>query len=362
MVLEPGSYGTPANPLATALTAGGGITDIGGTPGGAPVAIYSTNNGTAFTVAGGTLHDVTVVTSGSTALATTAPGIATRVTALSTAAGGVGCDVGSSVTDSVCLASGADGVAAQTVLVAHQNLGTVSTAVRNVTAEATGSGGTGFRASAGATGGGVLTLNFDATNDIVHGATTDLDAESSGGATATIFVRHSDFDPARTVGGDAIDSDATNISAAPLFLNAANGNFRERPASPTVDKGASRPAGDLDRAGNPRTVGAGPDIGGYELLVKPTISAVVVTKRTRHSVLGYVKGNAHGLATHVEILLTRHGQVKIALKEPQAFTHGFRVRFAMRSLPKHTTFRLHAVAKSIGGTTRSPSKRVTTRR
>ena len=55
-----------------------------------------------------------------------------------------------------------------------------------------------------------------------------------------------------------------NISDSPSFVNPDAGNYRLRGDSPCIDKGGSNaPATDLD--GNPRPIGAGYDMGAYEL-------------------------------------------------------------------------------------------------
>jgi hypothetical protein len=357
VVLGPGSYGSPAAPLSSGLVAGVGIVAVGGTVGAEPAVIYSSAS-PAFLAASGRLHDLTVVSSGGTAVGTTAPGTAVRVTAWSTATGGIGCEVESSLTDSVCLATGTNGIAVASRQVSG---GDLTTAVRNVTAEATGAGGTGLLAASFS--GGTASLTADVTNDILHGSAVDIEAVNGGlSSTALVFVRHSDFNPTRTIGGDAIDSDSTNISAPPVFVDASHGDLREQPSSPTVDAGASRPAGTLDRLGHPRAIGKAPDIGAYELLVRPTVTKLRVTRRTRHSIIGYVRGNGRGLPTHVTVVVRRHGHLIAALKAPQTPAHSFKAHFALHFLRRHTTYRLRAVVHSIGGTARSPVKRVSTRR
>ncbi|NDL68451.1 stalk domain-containing protein [Anaerotalea alkaliphila] len=70
-------------------------------------------------------------------------------------------------------------------------------------------------------------------------------------------------------GGTAIEGKvgsnvfASNITADPLFANAAAGNFQLQAGSPAIDAGAEA-IGSLDLAGNPRVSGARVDAGAFE--------------------------------------------------------------------------------------------------
>ncbi|HEY5090237.1 MAG TPA: choice-of-anchor Q domain-containing protein [Polyangia bacterium] len=56
-----------------------------------------------------------------------------------------------------------------------------------------------------------------------------------------------------------------SVSGAPLFANAAGGDFHLTPQSPAVDHGKTT-AAPTDVDGNPRPQGAAFDIGAYELV------------------------------------------------------------------------------------------------
>jgi hypothetical protein len=83
-------------------------------------------------------------------------------------------------------------------------------------------------------------------------------------ATGPIDVSYSDFPAPSSTG--YVDQGG-NISAAPVFVDAASGNFHEAATSPTIDAGVgdlSLSSTDLD--GNLRTLGDAPDMGAYEFI------------------------------------------------------------------------------------------------
>jgi hypothetical protein len=92
-----------------------------------------------------------------------------------------------------------------------------------------------------------------------------------GTAIAQVNVSHSNYGTATTAGSGCvaamghISADGTNQTAAPLFVNASSGDFHQKPGSPTIDKGINASAnGTNDFEGDPRTLGAGTDIGADE--------------------------------------------------------------------------------------------------
>jgi hypothetical protein len=138
--------------------------------------------------------------------------------------------------------------------------------VRNVTAIASGVNSVGIQSRYTGGGGGHHTLTL--SNSIASGSTFDLRAENSVIGPGVIQVSNSNFDSASATGAASVSGPA-NQSAPPAFVNAAAGDYREAPGSPTIDAGSGEGIGPLDLAGNPRLLGAAPDIGAFEFVPPP---------------------------------------------------------------------------------------------
>ncbi len=136
-----------------------------------------------------------------------------------------------------------------------------STSVRNTTAIASGSGSVGARSSFNGVIFGSYTLNL--ANVIVSGGQLDLQASSGPFGPGNITVNHSNFDEEEATGSAKITG-SDNQTAPPVFVDSAAGNYRQAAGSPTIDAGTSDGISPLDLDGNPRSVGAAPDIGAYE--------------------------------------------------------------------------------------------------
>ena len=65
------------------------------------------------------------------------------------------------------------------------------------------------------------------------------------------------------------DAHSLVSSAAALFVNAANGNYRLLPSAPAVNKGTSLDAPSIDLEQKPRPIGSAIDIGAYEFGIRP---------------------------------------------------------------------------------------------
>ncbi|HEX6229006.1 MAG TPA: choice-of-anchor Q domain-containing protein [Solirubrobacterales bacterium] len=142
--------------------------------------------------------------------------------------------------------------------------GSTGSTVTNVTAIASGGNSAGIQSRYSAMSAGTHTLTL--ANSIAEGA-SDLRTEETGG-TGRIVVSNSNFDSAIAETEGAISGSA-NQTAPPLFVNAASGDYRPAPGSPTIDAGAPGELGALDLAGNPRVLGSAPDIGAYEFVPPP---------------------------------------------------------------------------------------------
>ena len=142
----------------------------------------------------------------------------------------------------------------------------VTGVVRNVTAIATGSGSIGAGSYYGETiTAGTYTL--DLKNTIVSGESADLVAHSGEGfdGPGNIVVSNSSFDHPEQKGTGTVTEGSGNQKAAPLFVDAANGDYREAAGSPTIDAGVNDQLGPLDLGGNPEVQGPAPDIGAFEI-------------------------------------------------------------------------------------------------
>lgn len=120
------------------------------------------------------------------------------------------------------------------------------------------------------------------SNTIVRGATDDINAFAGSGQSTTIAADHSNYATVSAGGGGTVSvtpaGSGTNQTAAPSFVNATGGDFREQAGSPTVDAGANSSLdGQFDLDGNPRQFGMATDIGAYEYIPPPTCQPVSAT-------------------------------------------------------------------------------------
>lgn len=169
------------------------------------------------------------------------------------------------VRDSTVWVQGAE----STALSAYAILGNPTAAVRNVTAEATGPKSLGLGVSfPGGFEDGSETVNV--VNSIVAGTEFDLRAFNGPEGPGKLVVSHSNFRTKKGEGAATITDAGGNQTAAPLFVAAAGGDFREAAGSPTIDAGVpDAEIGALDLAGNPRVIGPAPDIGAFEFIPPP---------------------------------------------------------------------------------------------
>ncbi len=96
-----------------------------------------------------------------------------------------------------------------------------------------------------------------------------------------------------------------HVTAAPLFVSAAAGDYRQAPGSPTIDAGVpSLFEGPMptDLFGSPRTLGIAPDIGADETPAAPVVTTGAATGvgTTAASIAGDVTPNGASTAWRVE--------------------------------------------------------------
>lgn len=185
-----------------------------------------------------------------------------RATASGSNAIGIAVNGKCTVRDSLIRASGKEAVAISGFLFG----GAATALIRNVTAIASGTKSIGISSSYGEI---ILpgSYTLDVKNAIAQGELADLSANQLA-FPGNIAISNSNFDTQQTTGSATITG-GSNQSAPPLFLDAAGGDYRQAPSSPTIDAGVADQIGALDLDGNPRNLGAAPDIGAFELVPQP---------------------------------------------------------------------------------------------
>jgi len=110
-----------------------------------------------------------------------------------------------------------------------------------------------------------LPTTIDAENVIAINTAGGHDVFSYG-PMATVNISNSDFSNPQTGNGGVLAQGSGNVSAAPQFIDAASGDYRELPGSPTVDAGTDDTINDgtVDYGGNPRMAGGHTDMGAFE--------------------------------------------------------------------------------------------------
>ena len=187
------------------------------------------------------------------------------------ASAGNACIVYGTLIDSVCWTStaGDDAISGATG-------NTITPVLRNVTAEATGSGGTGIEYHTAA--GGHLTVTV--VNSIVHGAGTDIVIQAFLPNTVDVNIDHSNFVTGIPTGDGAAINPTASQSPAPQFVNAAAGDFSEAPGSPTINAGVTAAAnGPVDVLGISRVISGATDIGAYEF--DPFTGVLIANRKSK---------------------------------------------------------------------------------
>lgn len=355
VVIEPGNYGSPANPIIDELVDNNGPLDIFGLTGSPTPVIYSSATDGMELNNASTLSHIEMFSSGTGLGVFLASGNVDHVIVHSTHGFFGACNVYAELTDSVCTNSGAGDPAVEADGPANYTL-----TLRGVTAESTGAGGVGLLAQASGSG----TMSMSVSNSIIHGATTDISTQSTSSGTAAVTLSHSDYRTTSSTGPgtSTVTGNGSDIKTQPKFLNAATLNFNENTGSATINKGASEPANNTDVLDNPRTLGPAPDMGAYEFLQRPAVAKFKISAVSKHSVSVAVKVNPEGLPTTVQ-LVARLAGLSGASHPVSAHSgrKGKTIHLVLHGLSPGISYQLHAVATNHAGPTNSTKKKVRTR-
>jgi hypothetical protein len=252
---------------------------VHGAPGARPVINFNTaptDDGFAVGT-GSTLRDVVLNSSSTeTNLLEVIGGTAERVSAHNSGTDDTGTNFacvggsGAVIRDSVCWFSGPESVAhTSSAFAAFTQLSVAPDTVtlRNDTILADSGNGLLAVAASG------KNMVVNATNVIARGGAVDVKTADFGSGTNTeaVNLNHSSFSSREnSLTGTSTDPATNgNQTAAPVFVDAGTGDFRETPASAgTIDLGTATGLlpGELDADGLARTVGSAPDIGAFEFV------------------------------------------------------------------------------------------------
>jgi PASTA domain/Fibronectin type III domain len=347
VVIGAGEYGSVSAPIGP-LNMTENHLDVHGAPGPRPRLTMDSNGGNAVFMASLSAHlsDVEIRQIDGTGILTY--GEVERVVVSTISDNEVACVVQGAIRDSVCLASGTNGVAFQSgddPLVSE-----VFARAVNVTAIATGPGGVGIRVRRTTMGSDFLTV----TNSIARGTAFGISAVTNGSfQTATINIHHSNYAGVQEAGlGDPLVLPSEgNQAVQPLFVNAAAGDYRQAPGSPTVDAGTDNLfLGPLDFEGQLRVLGSAPDIGADELPVGP-----LVTTGAAESVTGttaVVTGQVDGRGSPTTYRLEYGATTAYGSSTPERSTSGrepLDAAFALSGLEPRTTYHARVVAANVAG-------------
>ncbi len=287
ITLNPGTYGSPA-PIATGLTDKSNELNIHGIAGESRPVI-DTTAAVGISLSGASTLSAVDVEDTSTAAGAAAISVTAKPATISDVIGHVSgtsdiaCSVEGLLTDSECWSQGTDGVAA-TVPVPALLTGGATATLRNDTVIASGTGGDAVQLN----GQSLATVEMDLYNTIARGSAADILVQSSvQDTTGSVIVtaQDSSFATARQgVGGGTFTIPSSsangNQGAAPLFADAAEGNFHELSGSPTIGAGGdSALNGSTDLDGNPREVSGKTDIGAYQFVAGPSCAPGVASTR-----------------------------------------------------------------------------------
>jgi hypothetical protein len=265
------------------------------------------------------------------------------------------------IRDSIVVAPGSNtGAICATAILGFSS----TSSVRNVTAIATGGNGYAIRAEAN---GGASKATLNLINVIASGGPggTDLAAATINGGAATINAAHSNYGTESTSGtGDITNGGGNQLFKAPLFVNAAAGDYRQAAGSPTIDAGVNEPlngAFDFEGEGHTRRIGT-TDIGADEFPVPPTATTGPAGAVTGHSATlsGSVIANAMATSYHFEWgPTTAYGNTTPSTGVGNGLSAAAATA-ALGGLSPATTYHYRIVASNDGGVTRGADQSFTT--
>jgi hypothetical protein len=266
------------------------------------------------------------------------------------------------LTNVVCWARGTGSVAIEE----RANTGNTASQMADVTAIASGFNGIGIlqRAESGHQGHLILRDVIARGGPFPNGLDLLASTDSSPSASASITSDHSNFQTRVGGGVGAQDPpvDATDQSAAPVFVDAAHGDFHEACGSPTIDHGNDLVSPTADFDGGPRKVGSAVDIGADEFVPGPLAVTQPATRirPTSASLVGAVNPRGCAVTYHFEYgTTTAYGR-----RTPdQTLARGSSPRpvgVVAAHLLGATRYHSRLVATSASGTARAADRTFTT--
>lgn len=152
----------------------------------------------------------------------------------------------------------------------------------------------------------------------------------------------------------AAPGSGTNQTAEPIFVDAATGDFREAPSSPTIDAGSDDGAnGTQDLAGLARTRAVATDIGAYEYVAAPSVTTQTAgdVGQTSARVTGSVTTGEESASYHFEYGTTTTYGSRTASTSLIAGLTPVAVEASLEGLLPGTLYHYRLVANGPGGTT-----------